>query len=203
MCLQGLIKYKTTLFRKCLGTEQTKRDYLNQCWPILLPHICVTRLRLNTWRPRQNTGRFADDRFKCIFLNENIWISLKFSLEFVLRVPINNTPALVQIMAWRQPGDKPLFEPMMVSILTHICVIRPEWFKWLGGLKYHKTSNVRRTLIGNKSVDHSDVVGASPDSAAPTISSFSTSHLASRDSAKTAVRQYDNFLSVETWWVWY
>ena len=40
---------------------------------------------------------------------------------------INNIPALVQIMAWRRPGDKPLSEPMMVNLLTHICVTRPQW----------------------------------------------------------------------------
>ena len=63
---------------------------------------------LNSWRPRQNGRHFADDIFKCIFLNENEWISLKISLKFVLKGPINNIPALVQIMAWRRPGDKPL-----------------------------------------------------------------------------------------------
>ena len=30
-------------------------------------------------------------------------------------------------MAWRRPGDKPLPEPMLVSLLTHICVTRPQW----------------------------------------------------------------------------
>ena len=40
--------------------------------------------------------------------------------------------------------------------------------------KYRKTSNIRRTFVGNKIVDHSDVVGASPIGAAPTTSSFST-----------------------------
>ena len=30
-------------------------------------------------------------------------------------------------MAWRRPGDKPLSEPIMVSLLTHICVSRPQW----------------------------------------------------------------------------
>ena len=30
-------------------------------------------------------------------------------------------------MAWRRPGDKPLSEPMMVSVLTHICVTRSQW----------------------------------------------------------------------------
>ena len=72
---------------------------------------------------------FADDIFKCIFLNENGWIPIKISLKFVPKGPINNIPALVQIMAWRRPGDKPLSEPMMVRSLTHICVTRPQWVK--------------------------------------------------------------------------
>ena len=32
-------------------------------------------------------------------------------------------------IAWRRPGDKPLSEPMMVSLLTHICATRPQWVK--------------------------------------------------------------------------
>ena len=39
---------------------------------------------------------------------------------------------------------------------------------------YRQVSNIRHTLVGNKFVDHSDVVGASPVGAAPTTSSFST-----------------------------
>ena len=39
---------------------------------------------------------------------------------------------------------------------------------------YRQTSNIRRTVVGSKIVDHSDVVGASPVGAAPTTSSFST-----------------------------
>ena len=84
-------------------------------------------LLVNTLRPRQNGRHFADDIFKCIFLNENVWIPLKISLKFVPKGPINNIPAVVQIMAWRRPGDKPLSEPVMVSLLTHICVTRPQW----------------------------------------------------------------------------
>ena len=82
--------------------------------------------QLNSLRPRQNGRNFADDTFKCIFLNENISISIKISLKFVPNGPINNIPALVQIMAWRRPGDKPLSEPMMVNLPTHICVTRPQ-----------------------------------------------------------------------------
>ena len=81
---------------------------------------------LNTLRPRQNGRLFADDTFKRIFLNENIRISIKISLNFVPKGLINNISALVLIMAWRRPGDKPLSEPMLVRSLTHICVTRPQ-----------------------------------------------------------------------------
>ena len=84
-------------------------------------------LSFNTLRPRQNDRRFADDTFKRIFLNENVRISIKISLKFVPKGPINSNPSSVQIMAWRRSGDKPLSEPMMVSLLTHICVTRPQW----------------------------------------------------------------------------
>ena len=83
----------------------------------------------NTLRPRRNEPHFADDIFKRIFFNENFWISIKISLKFVSNGPNNNIPALVQIMAWRRSGDKPLSEPMMVSLPTHICVTRPQWVK--------------------------------------------------------------------------
>ena len=83
---------------------------------------------INTLRLRQNgRRRFADDTFERIFLNENVRISIKISLKFVPKVTINNIPALVQIMAWRRPGDKPLSKAMMVCLLTHICVTRPQW----------------------------------------------------------------------------
>ena len=87
--------------------------------------------------------RYNHDIFKCIFLNDNVWIPIKISLKFVPKCPINNITALVQIMAWRRPGDKPLTEPMMASLPTHICVTRPQWFvksiaalgQWLCHLK--------------------------------------------------------------------
>ena len=91
-------------------------------------HVKVQTI-INTLRPRQNGRHFTDDIFKCIFLNENVWIPIKISLKFVPQGPINNIPALVLIMAWRRPGDKPLSGPMMVRLPTHICVTRPQWVK--------------------------------------------------------------------------
>ena len=56
-------------------------------------------------------------------------------------------------------------------------------------LIYRQVSNIRRILIGNKIVDNSDVVVASPVGAAPTTSSLSTKHLASVDWAQTTARR--------------
>ena len=57
----------------------------------------------------------ADDIFKCIFVNEKDKIAIQISLKLVPRGPIENKPALVQVMVWRRAGDKPLPEPMMVQ----------------------------------------------------------------------------------------
>ena len=64
---------------------------------------------------------------------------------------------------------------------------------------YRKTSNISRTLVGNKVVDNSDVVGASPVGAAPTTSSFSIQHLASMDWVKTNARGYKKHLNFGIW----
>ena len=56
-----------------------------------------------------------DDIFKSISLNEKAQILTKLSLKFVPNGPIKNIPALIQIMAWCQPGNEPLFEPMLTQ----------------------------------------------------------------------------------------
>ena len=82
--------------------------------------ICVlsktnpARTEASTIRPRQNGRHFADDIFKRIFLNGNVWISINIPLKFVPAGHINNIPALVQT------------EPMTVSLLKHICVTLPQ-----------------------------------------------------------------------------
>ena len=70
----------------------------------------------NTLRPKQNGRHFADDVFKDISMNENFWILTTISLKYVPWGLVDNMTALVQIMAWRRPGVKPLFEPMMLYV---------------------------------------------------------------------------------------
>ena len=105
-------------------THHAPQNLISRCWCGTIVH-CI----INTLRPRQNCCLFAGDIFKRIVVNENIWISIAISLKFVPKVRIINIPALVQTMAWRRSGDKPLSEPMMFSLLTHIWVTRPQWVK--------------------------------------------------------------------------
>ena len=51
-------------------------------------------------------------------------------------------------MAWRCPGDKPLYKPMMVSLLTHICVTRPQWVKYSSLKTTTLTENSKGNLWG-------------------------------------------------------
>ena len=50
----------------------------------------------------------TDNNFKCIFLNETDKIPIGISLKVVPRSPVDNKPELVQVMAWRRSGEKPL-----------------------------------------------------------------------------------------------
>ena len=103
---------------------------------VIMTPSCEVHIKLNTLRPRLNGRHFADAIFKCIFLNENVWIPIKISPKFVPKGLINNISSLVQIMVWRHPGAKPLSEPMMVSLLMHICVTRPQWVNKTACISY-------------------------------------------------------------------
>ena len=80
----------------------------------------------NTLRPKQK-WRPIYYHFQTHFFEWKKIYLIQISLKFVPKVPINNMPALVQIMAWCQPGDNPPSEPIMVSSLMHIYVTRPQW----------------------------------------------------------------------------
>ena len=73
-------------------------------------YACLTHLP-----PDKMVDILSDDIFKGIFLNKNARILIQNSLKFVPKSPIDNRPALVQVMAWRRRGDKPLPEPMLTQ----------------------------------------------------------------------------------------
>ena len=131
LCLGVQLTISQHRFRYWLSADQTTSRYLDQWWSTLLRHICVTQpLWVNTLRLRQNGCRFADNTFKCIFLNEDVRISIKISLKFVPKGPINNNPSLVQIMAWRGSGAfwvgipseyRSQEQAMLTNLIKHYC----------------------------------------------------------------------------------
>ena len=110
----------------------------------------MSPLYVNSLRPKQNGRHFPDDMVKCIFLNENVWLAIKISLKFVPKGSINNISALVKIMAWRRPGGKPLSEAMLVILLMHICVTRPQWVNADVSTITHMSStvNAKSVMVG-------------------------------------------------------
>ena len=115
---------------------RSSRTYNNSLQKLVMPSWLtlfgngMTSL-FNTLRLRQNGRHFEDDIFNCIFLNENIWISIMISPRSVPKGPVNDMPALVQIMACHLDGVKPLSEPMRVSLPMHIHVTLPQWVKYV------------------------------------------------------------------------
>ena len=93
---------------------------------------CNELVYFTSLRPRWYGRYVPDDTFKCIFLDEKIWNSIKISLKFVPKGPIDNNLALVQIMAWHWAGDNQLSVPMVVILPTHISVTRPQWLNHCG-----------------------------------------------------------------------
>ena len=118
LCRTANMSWRTCVIIKQIQSNQQ----MFVCWKLGIS----PRKGVNTLRPTQNGPHI----FKCIFLNENVSITIKISLKFFSHVQINHLPALAQIMAWRRSGDKPLSEQMMVRLPPHICVTRPKWFKW-------------------------------------------------------------------------
>ena len=78
------------------------------------------------WQCRAHS-RLAPSQWETsLQMNEDVRIWIEISLKFVPKGPINNIPALVQIMACPRPGAKPLYEPVMVRLPTHVCVTWPK-----------------------------------------------------------------------------
>ena len=92
---------------------------------------------------RQNDHYFADNILKCIFWNGNVFILIKDWLKFVPKVPINNNPVLVQIMAWSQVGAEQVTSHYLnqrwPSLLTQVripqtqCIKQFSYNQWFPG----------------------------------------------------------------------
>ena len=97
-------------------------------WPVKSPHkLSVTRKRFTfddviilAYRGRgQNCSPFTNDIFKCIFLERK---RMNFVKKFTEMCSNSQYSSIASDWDW--PGDKPLSEPIMISLLTHVCVPR-------------------------------------------------------------------------------
>ena len=91
---------------------------------------------------------------------QKIWM-ISLITMFVVR------PICVQDSIFKMAGASPGWGSVAITWEDFIASAQAK-------IEYHQTSNIRHILVGNKIVDHSDVVGASPVGAAPTTSSFPT-----------------------------
>ena len=113
---------------------QTKKADDNRIFSLtqmeVVPVICdlILEIRIITWPCLTHWGQ---DKMAAIlqpaFSHAFSWMKiyefhLRFHWNVFPKVSINNIPALAQIMAWRQPCNKPLSEPMVVSLRRHIWV---------------------------------------------------------------------------------
>ena len=101
-------------------------------------------LYINSFLPGQNGRHFVDHIFRCICVNEKFCILIKISLKFVPKGPIDNKPALVKIMAWRQPGDKQLLEPMLIGFTD---AYMRHWGKWIYPVAHGRCGDIKCVIF--------------------------------------------------------
>ena len=107
------------------------------------------QLQINTTRLRQIGLHFVD-----VFKGISWKKMCAFQLRFHWRVHLTKVQhSWVQILAWRRPGDKPLYESMMVSLLT--CVPRPQWIYCMRTKdfdKWHFVYHVRKNEVNERQI---------------------------------------------------
>ena len=72
-----------------------------------------TMVQLAHWRIDKSVIILQTAFSNAVCSIKKLSISFQISLKIVSNGSINNNPTLVQIMAWRRTGDKPLSEPMV------------------------------------------------------------------------------------------
>ena len=99
----------------------------------------------------ENISHFPSNSYtriiKHIFLNENVGTLIEISLKFVPKDPINNISALVQIMAWRQIGYKPLSEPKPTWFTDAYMLHRGRWLNDKGHRRQRHPEETKHNSI--------------------------------------------------------
>ena len=97
-----------------------------------LPYLPLLIFPWTKWPP------FCKRCFWCIFVNEKFCILIKILLKFLSKGPIDDNPALVQIMTWCWIGDKPLSESMLIWFTdTYMQHYRGRWVNHWSMQRHH------------------------------------------------------------------
>ena len=112
------------LFRICKTFPSHTVFICVMCGSSAVTHVKYRCGHLTHWG-WDKMDAISQKTFSSAFSWMKVKIPIKISLKFVPKGPINNDPALVQIMAWRRSGKKPFSESVTVSLLMHICVNQP------------------------------------------------------------------------------
>ena len=143
-------------------TKLCQRQNLCHIQPsMIMPYLFkICSVEHNQWKLK--LASILHNRYANYLIGSDVSILIKISHKFVPKVGINNIPALVQIMAWHRPGDKPLSEPMMVSLLMLDPLQQPLDTTYLNKAQvnstfsidgiYRKTSSISRTKSQNLNV---------------------------------------------------
>ena len=90
------------------GSKPLTESMFTHIYVIIWHHSAARLQWVNSSPLGQNGCLFADNNFRCIFVNEKFCFLVIILLKFVLKGPIDNDRTLVQIMAWHRIGDKTL-----------------------------------------------------------------------------------------------
>ena len=123
ICHNYINSDKTDKDQCSLVTSYTPSPYLSPNNGRTLSFTCAVLI----WGKYKNAA-ISHTTFLNAFFNGIMWISLKISPPVVRKVPINNIPALTQVMAWCRLCDNPISLLKMVCLLTRKCVI---WLQWI------------------------------------------------------------------------
>ena len=145
-------------------TEQTPATQWDIKWyHILWNDKCRIWIRLMYWQRHSIAsplGR-AMEWLLWIFFGEKLCYS-----EVQLYIQHRNNPTVGHGFIWRWGQSE--------DFLASLSILSSKALPSEVNANYRQVSNIRRTLVGNKIFDHSDVVRVSAVGAAPTTSSFST-----------------------------
>ena len=95
--------------------------------------ICQLRYDINSPPPPEQIGsHIADDKVKCIFMNENFCILIRIPLKYVSRGPIDNKPALGKITACAEYATSHYMNKSLTISRTHIRGTRGRWVRVTG-----------------------------------------------------------------------